>query len=538
MEKKDLKRDFLIKVAIIIGIIVVINIISIRVFTRIDLTKNQTYTLSPISKEIVGNLDDQLIIKAYFSDNLPAPYNNLRRQLRDMLNDYRSFSNGKLNYEFFNPTGEGEDNTELEQDAQKYGVQPVQIQVIDEDKLEVKKAFLGIVFLYEGRQEIIPVIQSTSNLEYQITSIIKKITTENKKKIGFLIGNGEYDYTKFAQINKILSDQYELRQIDVSLNKPVPDDIDVLIVLGPKEGIPESQKFMIDQFIMRGGNIAWLINKIAPNFQQQMVIGEPVSTNLDDMLAHYGVVIGNDLIRDLQCSAVQVQSPIGIPVSVNYPFFPLVTNIDQDIPAFRGIKSVILSFVSTVDLNAAEGKGLVVKPLLTTSEKSGRAEGFFILNLEQFQNIPRDAVDTLFGIKGVVVGATYTGKFKSFYAGKTPPQDTVEGSAPFNVQPINESVKESKMIAIGDADFANEENRPPQDNIIFFVNMVDYLTDDVGLTEIRSKVVSEAPIEDVSDGTKKFIKYFNLIFPPGIVLIIGLYIWNRRKLRKKTLQSN
>jgi hypothetical protein len=149
----------------------------------------------------------------------------------------------------------------------------------------------------------------------------------------------------------------------------------------------------------------------------------------------------------------------------------------------------------------------------------------------------KETADTLFNINGIVLGATYTGKFKSFYTGKTPPQDTVEGTAPFNVQPINESVVESKMVVIGDADFANEENRPPQDNIIFFVNMVDYLADDVGLTEIRSKEISEAPIEGVSDGTKKFIKYFNLIFPPGFVLLIGLYMWNRRKLRKKTLQS-
>lgn len=536
MEKKDLRKDTLIKLAVIIGIIVVVNVISNRVFTRIDLTKNQTYTLSPISKEIVGNLDDKLVVKAFFSDNLPSPYNNLRRQIQDMLNDYKSYSSGNFNYELYNPTGD-EDNTEIESEAQKYGIQPVQIQVIDQDKLEVKKAFLGIVFLYEGRQEIIPVIQSTANLEYQFTSIIKKITIENKKKVGFLTGNGEYDYQKFAQINKILSDQYELVQVDVSLNKPVPDDVNVLVVFGPKNEIPEPRKFMIDQFIMRGGNVAWLINKVTPNFQQQIVIGDMVNTNLDDMLGHYGIVISNDLVRDLQCSAVQVQSQIGIPISVNYPYFPLVTNIDQEIPAFRGIKSVILSFVSSLDLNAVQGKELTVQPLLTTSERSGRAQGFFILNLEQFQNMTRESADTLFNINGIVVGATYNGKFKSFYAGKTPPQDTVEGTAPFNVQPLNESVAESKMVVIGDADFANEENRPPQDNIIFFVNMVDYLADDVGLTEIRSKEISEAPIEEVSDGTKKFIKYFNLIFPPGIVLLVGLYIWNRKKLRKKTLQS-
>ena len=94
------KKDALIKIGIIIGIIIVINIISKRVFTRVDLTKNKSYTLSPISKDVVSNLDDKLLVKAYFSNNLPPPYNNLRRQVQDLLDDYRSYSGGNMNYYF------------------------------------------------------------------------------------------------------------------------------------------------------------------------------------------------------------------------------------------------------------------------------------------------------------------------------------------------------------------------------------------------------------------------------------------------------
>ena len=103
MNKKDIKKDILIKVAIIIAIIIVVNVLSKRVFTRIDLSKNKVYTLAPISKQIVNSLNDKLVVKAYFSDNLPYPYNNLRRQIQDILNDYRSYSSGDLNYEFLNP---------------------------------------------------------------------------------------------------------------------------------------------------------------------------------------------------------------------------------------------------------------------------------------------------------------------------------------------------------------------------------------------------------------------------------------------------
>jgi gliding-associated putative ABC transporter substrate-binding component GldG len=537
MNKKDIKKDILIKVAIIIGIVVVINVISKRIFTRVDLTKNKTYTLSTISKDIVKNLGDKLVIKAYFSDNLPAPYNNLRRNIQDILNDYRSYSGGNLNYEFLNPTGESEQG-EMEKEAMKYGIQPVQIQVVDNDKLEVKKAFLGLVFLYQGKQEVIPVVQSMGNIEYEITSMIKRLATEKKKKIGFLQGHGEYDYTKFNQINSVLNSQYEVVRVDVSKYNPVPADVDVLIVMGPKSEYPESHKFMLDQYIMRGGNIAWLINKVVPNFQQQIVIGDIVKTNLDDMLSNYGIVIMNDLVRDLQCSAVQVQSQIGIPISINYPYFPSVTNIDKENPAFKNIQSIVLSFVSSLDITQAAAKNISVNPLLTTSNKSGKAEGFFFLNLEQYQNLTKRAADTLFGSKGFVVGAVYSGKFSSFYAGKEVPKDTAQDATPYTGQRIDFSTKESKQIAIGDGDFANEEQRPPKDNLVFFVNMVDFLTDDIGLSEIRGKDSSEAPIEEVSDATKKFIKYFNLIVPPALVLVVGFFIWNKRKLRKKNLQSN
>jgi gliding-associated putative ABC transporter substrate-binding component GldG len=537
MNKKDIKKDILIKVAIIIGIVIVINVISKRIFTRVDLTKNKTYTLSTISKDIVKNLGDKLVIKAYFSDNLPAPYNNLRRNVQDILNDYRSYSSGNLNYEFLNPTGDSEQG-DMEKEATKYGIQPVQIQVVDNDKLEVKKAFLGLVFLYQGKQEVIPVVQSAGNIEYEITSMIKKLTTEKKKKVGFLQGHGEYDYTKFNQINTILGSQYDVVRVDVGKNTPVPSDIDVLIVMGPKSEFPESHKFFIDQYIMRGGNVAWLINKVVPNFQQQIIIGDVVKTNLDDMFSNYGIAISNDLIRDLQCSQVQVQSQMGIPISMNYPYFPNITNIDKENPAFKNIKSVVLSFVSSLDITQASSKNINVKPLFTTSDKSGKAEGFFILNLEQYQNLTKKAADTLFGSKGFVVGAVYSGKFSSFYTGKEIPKDTTQDVLPYTGQKIDFSSKESKQIVIGDGDFANEEQRPPKDNLVFFVNMVDYLADDIGLSEIRSKDSSEAPLEEVSDATKKFVKYFNLVVPPALVLVVGFFIWNKRKLRKKNLQSN
>ncbi|MFZ1459680.1 MAG: GldG family protein, partial [Ignavibacteria bacterium] len=357
------KKDALIKIGIIIGIIIVINIISKRVFTRVDLTKNKSYTLSPISKDVVSNLDDKLLVKAYFSNNLPPPYNNLRRQVQDLLDDYRSYSGGNMNYEFLNPTSEGEgEGNELDKEAQKYGIQPVQIQAMDNDKLEVKRAYLGLVFLYGGKQEVIPVVQTAENLEYDVTGIIKKMKTTEKKKVGFVSGHGEVELSKLNQIQTVLNQQYDVSSVNLKSVAVIDPAISALIIMAPKSVFSESDKFKLDQFIMNGGNVAFLIDRIAPNFQQQVVMGNEINVNLSDLLLNYGINIKLDLIRDLQCSAVQIQSQIGFPISVNYPFFPVITNIAKNNPAFNNIKSVVLTFASSIDTNNENAKKVSITP--------------------------------------------------------------------------------------------------------------------------------------------------------------------------------
>ncbi|MCY7360734.1 MAG: hypothetical protein LH629_01490, partial [Ignavibacteria bacterium] len=153
-----------------------------------------------------------------------------------------------------------------------------------------------------------------------------------------------------------------------------------------------------------------------------------------------------------------------------------------------------------------------------------------------FQSMTKKDADSLFSKKGFMVGGIFTGKHKSFYEGKEIPSDTAQGWVQFAGQRLNETGKDVRLIAIGDGDFANEENKPPRENLTFFINMVDFLMDDVGLAEIRTKSSSDSPIEETSDGSKKFLKWFNLIFPPFLVLMFGLYKWNQKKQKKKNLQ--
>jgi len=161
---------------IIVGLLL-LNLIARDIFDRYDLTDNKMYSLSSSSKSIVSKVDDFLTMKVYFSDNLPGEYGNNRRYLQDILEEYAAYSNGNIHFEFFRP----DDDEKMQEDAQKSGIQPVQLQVIENDALEVKRVYMGMVFLYEDEREIIPVIQTTTGLEYDITTKIKKLVDTQKE---------------------------------------------------------------------------------------------------------------------------------------------------------------------------------------------------------------------------------------------------------------------------------------------------------------------------------------------------------------------
>ena len=174
------KKQLIFRVLLVVGVTILVNIVALRFFQRLDLTHDKIFTLSDASRNLVKSLDDKFLVKAYFTSDLPPEYANNRRYLKDQLDEYRAYAGGNFQYEFIDPSKK----EEVEQEAQRYGVPPVQVQVLKQDKLQVEKAYMGLVFLYGDKQERLPVIQSTANLEYEISSAVKKLTSKELKKIG------------------------------------------------------------------------------------------------------------------------------------------------------------------------------------------------------------------------------------------------------------------------------------------------------------------------------------------------------------------
>lgn len=534
------RQQALIRVFLVAGILVVVNIIALKVFFRWDLTPNKIYTLSDASKNIVSKLDDKLVIKAYFTDNLPAPYNNNRRYLQELLDDYRNASNGKISYEIISPS----DETELENDAQKYGIQPVQVQTVENDRAQALKAYMGAVFLYGGKQETIPFIGSTENLEYDITGTINRLSQGELKKVGLLTGPNMAGVDKIGKINQYLSKFYTITNIDASKNAPIPADIKTLIIFSPKtppqqnqmmqqqQGpalVPENLKFAIDQYIMGGGRVIFLMNKVNVSSQQQFQIAQVVPTGLEDMLESYGIKVNGTIVTDKECAYVSVPvqtGPIQMYTQIPFPYYPKIVNINKEIPSFAGVGQVFLGFSSDIDLSVAGPKGLKVLPLLTTSPKTGLNNEFAIV-----QATGKMLPDSMFKFKDLSVGAIYEGVYSSFYKGKQIPIDTAQGSAPPPAG-VKEQSPQTKIIVLGNGDFPQDEFRGPDENLLFFANLVDYMTDDAGLSMIRMKDTNPKPLDTIEDSTKAFVKYGMLVGPPLLVLAYGLVRWRKKKASK------
>ncbi len=526
MNTRSLKSRSLLIIGFVLAALVLVNVISIRLFGRVDMTERDLFTLSDASKELVGSLDDKIAVTAYITEELPPPYNQYRRAVLDQLNEYKAYSGGNLVYEFINPDGEVG-----EQEAQRQGIAPVQVQVMEDDKFESKRAYMGLAFHYEDRKEVIPFIQNLSSLEYDISAAIKRLTSTSKQKIGFLTGHGEPGLQELQGIQHTMAGQYELTTVDVGGGTPVPADVTALVVMAPATPLPESHQYQLDQYLMRGGRIAFLLNRVGASLQERF--GRELNLGMDEMLGAYGIRINPDLIRDRRCANISiVQQSFGFNVQsqIPFPLLPVASDFNPENMIVKDLKGMVLFFVSSVDTVGLSVNGLHGEPLITSSQQSGRVTKIFMINpLTEYS--PAEFSEQYIPLAWLV-----SGQFTSAYANREIPVDsTTAGIVPVDTKLLKST--ESRIIVVGDGDFPRDPYLGNNDNVTFFANMIDYLVDDAGLITIRSKDVSQPPLEQVADGTRNLLKYGSLIAPPVLVLCYGLIRWRNRQARRKALEA-
>jgi len=554
--KKDLTR-----LAIILAGILLINFAASLIFTRFDFTAEKRYTLSPITKNILAGLQDQVQITVYLEGDFPAGFKRLRNATNDLLRDFDSYAGGKLQFDFVNPiTGDQKSQEESYQRLIELGIEPTNLSVKTEGGMSQKIIFPAALITYKGIQIPVKLIQtragispeevlnnSIQNLEYAFASAIKKVTTGGSVRIGFIEGHGELNDLQLSDAMKSLGDSYEVGRVNLAT---IPfkglDRLKVLIIAKPEKPFSEEDKYKIDYFVMNGGSLIWSLDQVNAELDSlrgaEEQLAFPKKLNLDDILFKYGVRLNYDLIADMNAAQIPLnvgdvggQSQIQLLPWLFYPVFvpvsthPVVKNLD-------GIKS---EFPGTIDLIAV--KNVRSEVILSSSPYSRKLEVPTMLSL---QIVEQEPDPSLFQSTPMPAGVLLEGNFTSNFRNRPVPQGIAEQ---LNIPEIS---KPAKVIVFSDGDiFKNQINssdgspyplgfdrytQQQYANKSLLLNAVDYLSDDSGIIGLRNKEIKLRLLDRAKIRQEKTFWQLTNIGLPIILLIVCGIFQHYYRIRKYT----
>ncbi len=492
---------------LILAILVVVNLLSARFSVRLDFTEERQFTLSHATEQLLDNIDNPVTVKAYFSDDLPPDFLRSRQQFKELLVEYSARSNGKLVYEFINPNEE----ESVEKEIVGYGIQPVMIEIREKDQKKQQKAYLSAVVEMNEEREAIPFIQPGGAMEYDLSSAIKKLSVVDKPTIGYLQGNGEPPLTELIQTVAELEVMYNLEPYYIAGGSvPGPDRFAAMIWLRPTDTIPAAHFQFMDEYLAKGGRMLVAYNPVEGDFVNMLAVQK--FTGLTDWLSQKGVQVKKNLVIDNRCGSVAVQQNQGMFAfmnNVSFPYLPLLIGQENN-DISGGLESVMLEFPS--EMNYTGDSTVLYNPMLVTSVQSGIQPAPQVLDVQK-QWSPSD-----FQLSHITVGATLTGNIAG------------DGF--------------SRMVIISDGDFVvngpREQARQLQpDNVNLFVNSVDWLVDDTGLIELRTRGIVARPLDPLDDQTKTVLKFVNFLLPIIFVFVYGIIRSSqRRTLRRKRMEAD
>lgn len=503
--KKRGGKSIATQILLMTGIIIVVNIISAQLYFRLDLTADKSYTLSKATKNILRSLEEPVTVTAYFTEDMPPQLLQARTDFMDMLIEYSNVAKGNLVYEFIDPNKD----QDSENKAMQEGIMPNIVNVRERDQMTQKRVFLGAVLKMGTDKEIIPVIQSGTAMEYALSSAIKKLSVTEKPMVGYIQGHGEPSMGALQQVMTSLGVLYSIRE--VNLDDPAADlrQFATIIMVAPTDTIPPQHLSTLDQYLSAGGNLFIAYNKVKGDFTT--VQGTSIYTGLEDWLGRKGLYVDNIFLVDATCGSVGVQQQAGFmsfTTNISFPYLPVLQKF-ADHPVTKGLEQVLLPFASTIQYTG--DTSLTFTPIAFSSQKSGT------LNPPLYFDVNKKWGDQDFPLSGLTVAGILSGK--------------ITGGA------------ESRIILVGDGDFpVNGEGQRPQqlqpDNVNLMVNAVDWLSDQTGLIDLRTKAITARPLKDVEEGKATFLKWLNFLLPIILIIIYGIFRNQRnRSLRVKRMEE-
>lgn len=552
---------------LLIGILVFVNVIGSFYFKRLDLTEEKRYSISQPTKDFLENLDDVVTVRVYLTGNLPSGMKELEKSIENTLNEFKAYAGPQLEFEFVDLA---EYDKEVQEEEGKIlmskGLNPISLTVVESGEQTQRILFPGAIISYKGRMLSTTLLENKVGydqyqilnnsmvlVEYKLANAIQKLQQTHQPVVAFSSGHGEVGQAQLGEVIKDLqAEQFAVSTIDLAVGNKIDDLVDVLVFTKPTKAFSEKEKYKIDQYLMRGGKILWLLDQMAVDMDslqgKDFYLAQARDINLDDMLFQYGVRINDDLILDLQNTRLEIQTGLvnNQPQMqwFNWPYFNLMLGNNEH-PVSRNLAPIAGRFSSTIDTIKSEG---IQKEILLTSSPYAKA---LFAPARVYLGLVKESMDpALFKQADLPTAVYLSGEFPSIFRNRAftgayaAMIDTVE-----ELKFLDKSVEEAKMIVVSDGDLITNQIRKGKqlpvgyatyganndamvfDNKPFFINCIEYLMDENNLIETRNKIIKLRQLDLTKVKEKKAMIQVNALISPLLILsLFGLlYTFIRRR---------
>ncbi|HLF36278.1 MAG TPA: gliding motility-associated ABC transporter substrate-binding protein GldG [Cyclobacteriaceae bacterium] len=546
--------DFL-GAAVGLFILINVNLVFSKLNPSIDLTGDKRYTLSGPVIQLLKDLDDVVYIDVYLRGDFPPGFERLENSTIDILNEFKSVAGSNIQFDFIDP--EYFRGTSGLKDIAEYlgglGIQPTNLYASEKGKRTEKLIFPGAVISFGGRESGVMLLkgnksaspqeqlnQSIEGLEYEFATAISKLVDIEKRQIGLIRGHGELEMDLMESAVSMLNENFEVFPVNLPA-RPTLIGFDVVIMAKPSRTIPEQDIYKIDQYIMNGGKVIFMIDALhidEDSIGNGGTIAYPFSSNLDNLLFKYGARVNKDLVLDLNAGVFPVVTG-NLGNSPNFqllpwPYFPVLNHFGEH-PIVHNIDAVYTRYISSID--TVEASGVTKIPLIYSSPYTRKIPSPVRVSLN---DLKAEMDPKIFNQGQVMVSCLLEGNFSSVFKNRYLPDGVDEENFRDNGVP-------AKIIILSDGDFPrNFKNsstgadyelgydpwlKKTFANKDFILNAVSYLSDDQGIIVSRSRQVTFRPLDNVKIGKEKTLwQAINILLPVMMVILFG---YSRHLVRKR-----
>ncbi|MBL7877548.1 MAG: gliding motility-associated ABC transporter substrate-binding protein GldG [Cyclobacteriaceae bacterium] len=524
-------------------LVVLLNLLASFYFFRIDLTEEKRYAIQPQTKAILSELEDVVFVEVFLEgEDLNPEFRRFQKSIRETLEEFRMHANNRIQYVFTDPLQAGSEKARNEfiSELNAKGVSPRNvIETRDGQRVE-KFVFPGALITYEGFETGVMLLKgnraqsinsSIEGIEYELANAIYKLSNSDRKRVGVITGHGELDSLQFAGLNNALLDQYDVHKVSLFAKTRIPN-YDLLLVAKPTRFFSNQEKYTLDQYLMKGGKILFLIDRLDADMSrasEEDYFAFPYDLNLEDQLFKYGVRINPDLIQD----RVSGKYPIVIGgdrnqpqiMQLDWPFFPLANQYAQH-PITRNLDATLLKFVSSID--TVKAVDVKKTPILFSSQYSRRVSAPVKVGVNDLR---RQMQEDVFEAGRIPVAYLLEGNFTSLFKNRFAPDgvDTTD---------FRERSVATKIIVVADGDVARNDVNPrdnsPQPlgldpfthytfaNQDLLMNMIAYMVEENGLIKARNKEIKVRPLDKEKIRNRSYWQVVNLALPMILMIVFGL----------------